>query len=350
MDNNQQKLFKKILITVLSILPLVWTPASYAASTTINLSPATGTYDIGKTFSVDLVIDGNGDAFNAAKATVQVSANMQVNDVFLGDCNFSFINTPTTTNPSFVGALLGESSEQCTVYTLSVTPLSSATGLITISDASVKKFGNAEEILQSVQNGTYTLNSATGSSSQGETPAQSTTTESSGQSVNEAASIIVPESEPGLTTVVLKVVDNNNNPIAGATVSLSTSEPTIAQSGTNTAYTTPAAQQNEATQTTPAAQFQATTDESGIAHITNVPAGVHTIEVKKDDEKQIANKIVNVPANERVMRLGIQEQKEAINWVQTAIIVITILAMVALVIIYFRNSLLKLLQRLVGKA
>jgi hypothetical protein len=81
-----------------------------------------------------------------------------------------------------------------------------------------------------------------------------------------------------------------------------------------------------------------------------VPAGVHTIEVKKDDEKQIASKIVNVPANERVMRLGIQEQKEALNWVQTAIIIMTILVMVALVIIYFRNSLLKLLQRLVGKA
>ena len=81
-----------------------------------------------------------------------------------------------------------------------------------------------------------------------------------------------------------------------------------------------------------------------------MPAGVHTIEVKKDDEKQIASKIVNVPANERVMRLGIQEQKEALNWVQTAIIIMTILVMVALVIIYFRNSLLKLLQRLVGKA
>jgi CHASE3 domain sensor protein len=50
------------------------------------------------------------------------------------------------------------------------------------------------------------------------------------------------------------------------------------------------------------------------------------------------------------MRLGIQEQKEAINWAQTAIIIITILVMVALVLIYFRTSLFKLLQRLVGKA
>jgi hypothetical protein len=80
-----------------------------------------------------------------------------------------------------------------------------------------------------------------------------------------------------------------------------------------------------------------------------VPAGVHTIEVKRD-EKQIASKIVNVPANERVMRLGIQEQKEAIGWAQTAIIIITILVMAGFVVIYFRNSLFKLLQRLAGKA
>ena len=352
MDNNRQKLFKKILLVTLCLLPLVLTPGAQAASATINLSPATGSYDVGSTFSVDLVIDGNGEAFNAAKATVEVSGGLQVNDVFLGDCNFSFITTPTATNPSFVGALLGDSSGQCTVYTLSLTPSSSGTGLITISDASVKKYGNAEEILQSVQNGTYTLNSATGSSSQGSTPTQSTTTESSSQSVNQAASI-VPESDPGLTTVVLKVVDNNNNPISGATVSLSTPGPTAAQNETNTVFTVPTGQQSQQeadTQPAPAGQFQATTDESGIAHITNVSAGVHTIEVKKDGEKQIASKIVNVPANERVMRLGIQEQKEAINWAQTAIIVITILVMVAVAIIYFRHTLFKLLQRLVGKA
>jgi hypothetical protein len=50
------------------------------------------------------------------------------------------------------------------------------------------------------------------------------------------------------------------------------------------------------------------------------------------------------------MRLGIQEQKEAIGWAQTAIIIITILVMAGFVVIYFRNSLFKLLQRLAGKA
>jgi hypothetical protein len=347
MDNNRKKLFKNILLLTLSLLPLVLAPGAYAASATMSLSPATGSYDAGNAFSVDLVIDGNGEAFNAAKATVEASAGLQINDVFLGDCNFSFITTPTSTNPSFVGAILGDSSEQCTVYTLSVTPVAQGTGLITISGASVKKYGSAEEILQSAQNGTYTLNSASGSSSEGDTPTQETT-ESSDQSINQTASI-VPESEPGLTTVVLKVVDNNNNPVSGATVSLSTAGSTPSQSGTNTALTAPAGQQETGTQTAPAAQFQATTDEAGIAHITNVPAGVHTIEVKRD-EKQIASKIVNVPANERVMRLGIQEQKEAIGWAQTAIIIITILVMAGFVVIYFRNSLFKLLQRLAGKA
>ena len=115
-------------------------------------------------------------------------------------------------------------------------------------------------------------------------------------------------------------------------------------------HSVPTGQQETVTEQDPNAQFQATTDEAGIANITNVPAGMHIINVKKEGEKPIASKIVNVPANQSVMRLGIQEQKEAIDWAQMAIIIITVLAMVAVVIIYLRKYLFKLLQRLVGKA
>jgi hypothetical protein len=346
MDNKRKKLFKNILLLTISLLPLALTPGAYAASATMSLSPATGSYDVGNSFSVDLVIDGNGEAFNAAKATVEVSGGLQINDVFLGDCNFSFITTPTATDPSFVGAILGDSSGQCTVYTLSLTPVQSGSGLITLSDVSVKKFGTAEEILQSVQSGTYTLNSATGSSSQQDT-ATSTHSTSTESSIQEIPAL---ESNSGLVTAVIKVVDSNNNPISGATVVINPSSSDTDQSQTNNPYSIQSnGQQTEDANPASQPQLQATTDESGIAQITNVPPGVHTIEIK-DNEKTIASKIVNVPANEGVMRLGIQEQKEAIGWAQTAIIIITILTMVALVILYFRNSLLKLLQRLLGKA
>jgi hypothetical protein len=346
MDNNRQKLFKNILLLTLSLMPLALTPGAYAANATMSLSPATGSYDVGNAFSVDLVIDGQGEAFNAAKATVEVSSALQISDIFLGDCNFSFITTPTTSDPSFVGAILGDSSGQCTVYTLSLTPVQSGSGLITLSDAAVKKYGSAEEILQSVQSGTYTLNSATGSSSQQDTATttHSTSTESSIQEIPAL------ESDSGLVTTIIKVVDSNNNPISGATVVINPSGSDTDQNQTNNPYSIQSnGQQSEGANPSSQPQFQATTDESGIAQITNVPPGVHTIDIK-DNEKTIASKIVNVPANEGVMRLGIQEQKEAIGWAQTAIIIITILTMVALVIIYFRNSLLKLLQKLVGKA
>jgi hypothetical protein len=232
MDNNRKKLFKNILLLTISLLPLALTPGAYAASATMSLSPATGSYDVGNSFSVDLVIDGNGEAFNAAKATVEVSGGLQINDVFLGDCNFSFITTPTATDPSFVGAILGDSSGQCTVYTLSLTPVQSGSGLITLSDVSVKKFGTAEEILQSVQSGTYTLNSATGSSSQQDT-ATSTHSTSTESSIQEIPAL---ESNSGLVTAVIKVVDSNNNPISGATVVINPSSSDTDQSQTNNPY------------------------------------------------------------------------------------------------------------------
>jgi hypothetical protein len=190
------------------------------------------------------------------------------------------------------------------------------------------------------------LNSATGSSSQQDT-ATSTHSTSTESSIQEIPAL---ESNSGLVTAVIKVVDSNNNPISGATVVINPSSSDTDQSQTNNPYSIQSnGQQTEDANPASQPQLQATTDESGIAQITNVPPGVHTIEIK-DNEKTIASKIVNVPANEGVMRLGIQEQKEAIGWAQTAIIIITILTMVALVILYFRNSLLKLLQRLLGKA
>jgi hypothetical protein len=328
MDNKHQKFSQTLFFSALSIAAVVLTPAAYAANATMSLNPATGSYN--NTFSVDLVIDGNGEAFNAAKATIEASSGLRINDVFLGNCNFSFITTPTAANPSFVGTILGDSSEQCTVYTLSLTPVAQGTGLITISDASIKQYGDAEEILQSIQGGTYTI---TGESST--TSEEDTTAESSSQTQNPA-----PESDPGLTTVALKIVDENNNPIGDATVLLTSTDEEDTTSNTQSAQNKSTNQQQST--------FQATTDKDGIAYITNVPSGIHAIEVKNDD-KQIANKIVNVPPNETVMRLGIQEQKEAIGWIEIALIITAFLITGAIIIIYFRGTLLQLFQKLMKK-
>src|SRR5438132_1713995 len=106
---GKHKLINKILLPILTLLVLFVAPAAHAASAIISITPYTGSYPVGAPFSVDLVIDGKGEGFNAAKATVAVSSALQINNIILGDCHFSFITTPTTTDPSFVGALLGSS-------------------------------------------------------------------------------------------------------------------------------------------------------------------------------------------------------------------------------------------------
>jgi hypothetical protein len=337
--DNKQKFIKKILLTLICLSAITLIPNTYAATTTMDLNPATGSQSIGNKFSVDLIIDGHGEPFNAAKATVEVSSTLQINDLFLGDCNFSFITTPKTSNPSFTGAILGGSANQCTVYTLTLTPVSSGTGLITLSDASVKKYWNAEEILQSVQNATYTLTSTSDTPQQEDTTTHSTSTESSSQPPNQSTTI-VPESDPGLTTLSLKVIDTKNKPVSGATIILTS---------TDNEVTTPPVQTNQIqTGSQSQTDLQTTTNKEGIANITNVPPGIHGIEVKNDD-KQIANKIVNIPANETVMRLGIQEQKQAIGWIEITLTITAFLIAGGIIMIYFRNTLIQLSYKLVNR-
>jgi hypothetical protein len=100
-------------------------------------------------------------------------------------------------------------------------------------------------------------------------------------------------------------------------------------------------QEKATTQSTPGFQAQAITDASGKVQITNVPPGVHTIEVK-DHEKPIANNIVNVSGNDSVLTLGIKAQKESMDLLRSSIIIVTILILVGFVVIYFRNFLSRL--------
>ncbi len=75
-----------------------------AASTTLAASPSAGLYD--GPFTVDLVIDGHGDVFNAAQVKVALSSNLAVKNFALGNCGFSFLHVPSANNPSFAGVIL----------------------------------------------------------------------------------------------------------------------------------------------------------------------------------------------------------------------------------------------------
>ena len=74
---------------------------------TLGAVPASANAVVGDPFSIDVVIDGGGQQFNAAEATVTVSANLSVTGVSTpatNPCNFVYTDTPATTDPSFAGA------------------------------------------------------------------------------------------------------------------------------------------------------------------------------------------------------------------------------------------------------
>jgi hypothetical protein len=210
---------KKVLfilaITIL-LFPLLGIRKSYAESATIGFSPATGSF--GKEFVVSLLVDGHGDKFNAAQATVHASSSLAIKDLVLGDCHFSFLKTPGTQDPSFAGVILSTYSTKCTVYKLTLVPVAKGNASLSLAEVSVKRYGDAGNILSSTQNGSYTLTAAL------KAPAVP------GDQAKE-------KSQEGLYAVYLNVLSEKNTPVSNATVILTPVEgKTRKQATTNRRY------------------------------------------------------------------------------------------------------------------
>jgi len=132
-----------------------------ASSATMAISPSTGTFNVGDIVTASLMVDGGGQAFNAAQATVNVTGPATVQSLAPGDCGFSFAQAPTTSDPSFPGAILGASSTKCTVYTVTLRVTGSSPVGITLSDAAVLDAASSSDILSSVTNATYNASAPT---------------------------------------------------------------------------------------------------------------------------------------------------------------------------------------------
>ena len=142
-----------IISTFFFALPPFFTV--FAAETSMSFSPSSGSY--GKPFTINLVLDGHGDKFNAAQATIKASSQVKVQDITLGDCNFSFITTPTSKDLSFAGVILSSYAQKCTVYSAKVIPTEKGKADISITAGSVKRYGDAAEIFGSKQNAAYAI-------------------------------------------------------------------------------------------------------------------------------------------------------------------------------------------------
>lgn len=159
-----------ILVTpaILNFHATFFQNAATSKTATISVAPSTGSFALGQQFLVNLVVDGGGQAFNAAQAAVAVSSNLTVVNLTVtpassGGCNFTFVNnknTPTATSPSFAGAILNGSSTSCIVYSMTLQANASGTGTITLTKGSVKAYVNSAEIFLSATSGSYTLGAA----------------------------------------------------------------------------------------------------------------------------------------------------------------------------------------------
>lgn len=230
----------------------------------IQTNPSSGSFS--EPFTVDVMVNGSAKSFNAAQATVTLSSNLVLSDLVYGDCNFSFVTTPSVSSPSFAGVILGGSSKQCTVYTMTVTPTSAGQGTITFTKGSVKEIYTASELIASVKNGTYTL---TGSGTSGitVTPTSSETDTKDIPAYSLNVKVASGGSPNSRTNVVLSPQGE------GSTRSL-----------------------------------QVATDSEGVAHLSDVPPGTYVLSVHENGRK-VTEKVINVAGNQQVLTFGVHKEK-----------------------------------------
>lgn len=263
------------LVFFLVLMFLITFKNVYAAGGVISQSPQTGNYSVGQVFSVSTKIDGGGSPFNAAKATVNLSANLAVNDLTLGDCGFAFVKTPTKDNPSFTGVILGGSTNNCTLYTLNVRALSAGNASVSFSDASIKSYPRANEILSSAQSSFYNI----GQPLFGKTDTTSVAT-----------------SQPGPTTAP----QVGSNGLSYYTISFTTTLPRDIPPASVKIVLDPK-QSNETVFTPPQNQNASNTVT---ATFENVPQGIHTIAVNDVYGKPIAKQVLNAEGTNKSLVFG----------------------------------------------
>lgn len=251
-----------ILALLINSLFILFPQNAYAANTTMSVSPQSGTF--GKEFTASVVLDGRGERFNAASAKVGLSKNLTITSLTFGDCNFSFLNTPTKEIPSFEGIILSSYATKCTVYTLKVAPTATGKGTITFSDASVKQYGDAKDILASTKNATYNLTGSVAKSALGSTE--------------------IAKSQKGLYSVLITVL-SADEPGVDASVTLNTAEKKYLQNGK--------------------------TNDKGEVQFTNLKEGIYDVVVEKDGKK-VGETIINLSGQNYLLsfNMNLETQKD----------------------------------------
>lgn len=255
-----------------------------AASSSITIESSTSSVKVGDVFTIDVLLDSSGEAFNAAQATITLSSTLLAEKITLGDCNFAYVTTPSLSNPSFAGAILGDKSTHCRLYTLQLKAVASGTGTVSVRDASMKSYKDSRELFPTITDGSVSI-------------ARSAIPEMT----------VAPQSRSGknLTAyqVQLSILDKKGNPVAGAQVQL-----------------------------LPEYSLKST-EATGVVSFSDVSQGAHQIIVKKDN-RLISSTIITVSGETPVLVMNLQEQPEKGLGTSGIIIVCLVLIMIILSLVY----------------
>jgi len=281
-----------------------------ADSASISLFPNQGNFNVNDVFTVDVVVDGGGMQFNAAKATLNLSNNVAIQDLTLGDCGFAFVNTPSVKKPSFTGVLLGSSSGKCTVYKLTLKATSEGTASLSLVDGSIKSYKRSEEILSSLGTATFTIDS----------PSSQSTGQQNNPQINQTNQVVAQpietppsQAEPSSYTVVFTIKDESGTPLANATTVLTPQASTGAPMPNQTVLS----------------------ESDGTVKFYNVPKGVYKVETTYRNAK-VADNVLAINGPTQTITLGIQAKK-TFNYLWL-LLIIPFVAIIALVVYLFTKK------------
>lgn len=276
---------------------------AFAVNGTIKISPQSGNYTSGQVFNVDIDIDGNGSSLNTAEATVTISSTLGIENIIIGDCGFAFVRTPTQANPSFVGVILGGSVKTCTAYTLVLKAISPGTGTVALSNASLKSYKGAMEILMSLQNGSYVINA----DSSGINPV-------SVVKPSPTQAPLVGNNGTRLYDIVFTAPVPKGVPISAIQVTL---DPELPERKTVIPTST------QGIPVTVTATFE------------GVPQGVHTI-VTFYNGKPLFKQIMNVGGNNKTLAFGVGAKRPSTSWTQYLILVVSLICLGILTVFLYK--------------
>lgn len=159
--------FKKIAVIGLALVLYV-ASAALTEAATVSVSPGTGVYSSGTTFTARVIVNSSGQSINAAEGTLKFNPNeLSVVSVNRSGSIFSlWVAEPSFSNAagtiSFSGGLpAGYTGSSGNIMTVTFRAKGSGTAKVNFSSASVlANDGRGSNVLSGMNGGTYTLQAA----------------------------------------------------------------------------------------------------------------------------------------------------------------------------------------------